>query len=130
MAQEILTQEKVNGICAHLEQTAAVRGVNLNKDTASLEYIEGILLSLKSLGDEGALAGASFRGALYVGEVLRHGLGGEWVFADDRPPCVRVGDQVHDPMEAVQRFIHDEEDAGLVLYAQALVAGRSVAQRT
>lgn len=126
MSQKILTQEKANEICSHLEQTADMMGIKLKKDIESIENIEGILVNLKEIGDYGALNGASFMSGIYFGEIIKNYLGGEWIFSEYyNQLALQIGDQTYFPIDKIKKFVNDSDNEGLVFYIQALTSHRN-----
>jgi hypothetical protein len=72
-------QATVDAACRKLEATAAMMGVTLRVDPASVPVLEELLLALREMkADESVMTGATFMVGAYLGEILRRERGGTW----------------------------------------------------
>lgn len=118
-----LSEEKADEICAHLEETAEMMGVSLDKSQESVENLEGILLSLQAMSDGDALSGGAFMASVYLGEILKKYLNGEWVYASEQSQlAIKARDQLFFPLERIKKYLNSPDTEGLDFYVRAIVA--------
>lgn len=121
-----LSEEKAAEICAHLEETAEMMGVSLEKDQESVGNLEGILLSLQAMSNDDALSGGVFMAGVYLGEILKKYLNGEWVYASEQSQlAVKAREQLFFPLERIKKYLSNPDTEGLDFYVRAIIAKNS-----
>ena len=123
MSKVVLSKQKSDEICSHLEETAELIGTPIEKSLDSISNLEGILLSLKAMSNEESLQGGVFMAGVYLGEILIQQLRGEWAYSDQYDQLVVLSSEEYFfPIEKVRKFVKNPEDEGLDFYARAIVA--------
>lgn len=117
-------QATIDASCRKLEETAAMMGVSLRVDPASVPDLEEVLLALREIeADETAMAGATFMVGAYLGEILRTQRGGAWCGAVDGDLLLEIGGTTYAPVVKVRKFAVDPSQGDdLGFYASAVLA--------
>lgn len=103
---------------AHVvEVVRNVEGIELDYSVESLEAVDGALGGFHESGDDaGEMRETLFSFGAYIGEVMCHHGGGQWiVLEEDNPlgpwPVVDLGGQIANPVgKAFKRVRHGKED--------------------
>lgn len=115
-------QNQINLSCKQLKSTLSLMGVDLSASNPNeVSALEEVLLSLKDMGDESALSGASFMVGAYLGELLRQRLGGEFSVSSDNLLILDLGKTKLFPVERVRKFLEKPDENGLDLYISTLL---------
>ncbi len=115
--------ETVTKTCAHLERTARDLGVVLSLTNDCIPDLEEILLSLKELNNEGALNGGVFMAGVYLGEILRQSLNGQWTFNEQyQQLALSVHANLFFPIAKAHKFVQNPQGDGLVFFAQSVIS--------
>jgi hypothetical protein len=117
-------QLKIDESCRHLEKTAKELGLTLSKDLSSTNALEEIIRGLKDYGvDADVMKGATFLVGVYLGEVLRHAMGGTWTTSSDGEFVLKIGPVECFPVAKVRKFAAaSSSDDDLTFFAKAFVA--------
>lgn len=102
-------------------------GANLTKEINSVELLEEVLVALSSEQDEGAISGARYLIAVYLGEIILNQTGGEWFKSEkNNHIALRINNQESFPLEAVEEFIREPEKGKLQFFVKRLLAASGI----
>ena len=118
-----LTEEKINEICTHLEETAEMMEAPLTCSPEAIESLEDILHFLKESGDEGALSGAEFMCGVYMGEIIRKQTNAKWVYSEEyQEHTLNIDELLIYPIAKIRKFVTQPDSEGLELYVRVILA--------
>jgi len=118
--------EKIREICAHLESTAEMIGFELQPRVSSCDALESIVLGLSELDEAGPFSGAVFMCGVYLGEIIRTEVGGDWAYSDQTTQyCLGVAGRQYFPIEQVRDYVEMPAEKELLFYAQAAISKSS-----
>lgn len=116
-------------VCAEVESIALEFEFKLEKNLDSVEKIELMLDFLREMGNSNAIAGSYFMCSVYLGEILKNSIGGEWVYSvDNEKIALKVNNEFIFPESPVREFFNVETNGGLVFFVKTMMAkfgGRS-----
>lgn len=116
-------QNQINTICTQFESTARLIGMQLNPKTSTAADIEEILSRVAAAQTDKPLDGVIFMSGIYLGEMLRLRLGGEWIMP---PPteqlALQLKSQRYSPFEITARFLYKPTPETLVQWFETVIA--------
>jgi len=72
---------------------------------------------------QGPLSGAVFMCGVYLGEIIRTEVGGDWTYSNQTTQyCLEVAGRQYFPIEQVRDYVERPAEKGLLFYAQAAIS--------
>ena len=99
-------------------------GITLNKTPTSVADLEEIIIALRGIrADESTMKGATFMVGVYLGEILRAKLGGDWSNSADNELLLTIGEIAYSPVVKARKFAANPKGAnGLSFFANAALS--------
>ncbi len=102
-------------------------GAKLTKEMDSIKLLEDVLIALLQEQDKGAISGARYLVAVYLGEIVLNQTGGAWFKSEvNNHIALSINNSQSFPIEAVEDFINEPKKGKLEFFAKGLVAANGI----
>lgn len=119
----VIDEIELAKVCTKFEDIALIYEFHLEKNFKSVEKIELMLDFLKEMGDRAAIAGSYFMGGVYLGEILKNSIGGQWVYViDNKKIALKLKDEFIFPESVVRKYFEEDANGSLVFFVKTILA--------
>ncbi|CAH8242059.1 conserved hypothetical protein [Vibrio aestuarianus] len=116
-------EKHIKDTCEHLEEMVSLMGGQLSKGLDSISTLEEVLIAVINENDEGAVSGARYLIAVYLGEIVISNTGGKWIKSKiNNNIALCIENQQSFPLEAVDEFIQHPKNGQLEFFVKGLIA--------
>lgn len=118
-----LDEAEIVKVCLEVEDIGLLYNFNLTKDLQSIELLESMLDFLKEKGDGVAISNSYFMAGVYLGEIIKKSIGGEWVYViENKEIALKIENEFIFPQSRIKKFSSESSGDGLLLFAKDILA--------